>query len=58
MWDTTIVGDAPIDEYGYYELDVYVDSLDLVLMTVGPHDVWSSYAGDWGGSFWRLKPAD
>ncbi|MCK5390615.1 MAG: hypothetical protein KAJ36_08995, partial [Candidatus Thorarchaeota archaeon] len=58
MWDTTIVGDAFIDEYGYYELDVYVDPLDLALMTVGPHDVWSSYAGDWEGSFWRLLPAD
>lgn len=58
MWDDTVVGDAFIDEYGYYELDVYVDPLDLVLMTVGPHDVWSSYAGDWEGSFWRLLPAD
>ena len=58
MWDSTIVGDAPIDEYGYYELDVYVDPLNLVLMTVGPHDVWSSYSGDWEGSFWRLLPAD
>lgn len=58
MWDDTIVGDAFINEYGYYELDVYVDPLDLALMTVGPHDVWSSYAGDWEGSFWRLLPAD
>ncbi len=58
MWDTTFVGNASIDENGYYELDVYVDPLDLTLMTVGPHDVWSSYAGDWEGSFWRLLPAD
>ncbi len=60
MWDTTIVGDAFIDEYGYYELDVYVDPLDLALMTVGQHNVWSSYAGDWDpiGEFWRLLQAD
>ncbi len=58
MWDDTIIGDAFIDEYGYYELDIYVDPLDLVLMTVGPHDVLSSYAGDWEGSFWRLLPAN
>ncbi len=59
MWDATIVGDAFIDEYGYYEYDIYVDPLDLALMKVGPHEVWSSYAGDMHPTlgFWRLYPA-
>ncbi|MGY5871576.1 MAG: transglutaminase domain-containing protein [Candidatus Thorarchaeota archaeon] len=58
MWDDTSLGDAFIDEYGYYELDVYLDPLNLTLMTVGPHDVWSSYEGDWTGEFYRLLPAN
>lgn len=60
MWDNAIVGDAHIDEYGYYEFNVHVDPMDLSLMTVGPHDVWSSYAGDWDpiGGFYRLLPAN
>ncbi|MGY5858233.1 MAG: transglutaminase domain-containing protein [Candidatus Thorarchaeota archaeon] len=60
MWDDTVVGDAHIDEYGYYELDVYVDPLDLALMTVGQHEIWSSYAGEWDpiDEFWRLPSAN
>ncbi|MHA1135134.1 MAG: transglutaminase domain-containing protein [Candidatus Thorarchaeota archaeon] len=60
MWDDVIVGDALIRDDGYYELDVYVDPLDFALMTVGQHDVYSSYAGDWDpiGEFYRLLPAN
>jgi len=57
MWDNTVVGDAFIDEYGYYELEVYVDPLNLTLMTVGEHEVWSWYAGDWDGDIPRLLEA-
>jgi len=60
MWDDTVVGDAFINEYGYYEFDIYVDPIDLALMKVGPHEVWSYYEGDWNpnfGGFWQLKPA-
>jgi len=59
-WDDAIVGDAFINEYGYYEYDIYVDPLDLALMKVGPHEVWSSYAGDWNSvlGFWQLFPAN
>jgi hypothetical protein len=46
-WDNAFMGNASIDEYGYYELDVYVDPLDFVDMTVGTHEVWSWYLGDW-----------
>ncbi len=46
-WDDTFMGNASINEYGYYELDVYVDPLNLTLMTVGRHRVWSWYLGDW-----------
>ncbi|MFW9832678.1 MAG: transglutaminase domain-containing protein [Candidatus Thorarchaeota archaeon] len=46
-WDNAFMGNASIDEYGYYELDVYVDPLDLADMTVGTHEVWSWYLGDW-----------
>ena len=60
MWDDVIVGDALIRDDGYYELDVYVDPLDLVLMTVGQHDVYSSYSGDWDPieKYYRLLPAN
>jgi transglutaminase-like putative cysteine protease len=60
IWDGAVVGDAYIDDYGYYELDVYIDPLDLTLMTVGQHDVYSSYAGDWDpiGGYYRLLPAN
>lgn len=59
-WDGTTIGDAHIDQYGYYELYVPVDPLNLALMTVGPHDVWSYYAGDWDSDlgYWRLLPAN
>lgn len=57
MWDNTIVGDAFIDEYGYYELDVTVDPMDFALMRVGLHEVWSWYAGDWDGEIPRLLEA-
>jgi hypothetical protein len=46
-WDDTFMGNATIDEYGYYELDIYVDPMNHVLMTVGRHRVWSWYLGDW-----------
>ncbi|MFW9789006.1 MAG: transglutaminase family protein, partial [Candidatus Thorarchaeota archaeon] len=46
-WGNTFMGNASIDEYGYYELDIYVDPLALALMTVGDHEVWSWYLGDW-----------
>ena len=46
-WDNTFMGNATIDEFGYYELNVYVDPLDLAAMTVGTHEVWSWYLGDW-----------
>ncbi len=60
IWDEVVIGDAFINEYGYYELDVYIDPLDLALMNVGPHTVYSSYAGDWDpiGGFYRLLPAN
>jgi len=57
MWDNTVVGDAFIDEYGYYELNVYVDPMDHTLMKVGTHKVWSWYAGDWDGPIPRLREA-
>ncbi|TFG29392.1 DUF4129 domain-containing protein [Candidatus Thorarchaeota archaeon] len=59
-WDLTTVGNVLIDQYGYYEYDVYVDPLDLALMKVGPHIVWSYYAGDWDPNpgFYRLYPAN
>jgi hypothetical protein len=46
-WDNSFMGNASIDEYGYYELDIYVDPVDLSRMTVGNHEVWSWYLGDW-----------
>jgi len=60
MWDDTVVGDAFINEYGEYEYDIYVDPLDLALMKVGQHNVWSSYAGDIDPDFgfYRLYPAN
>jgi len=60
IWDETVIGDAFINEYGYYDLNVYVDPLDLALMKVGQHNVYSSYAGDWDpiGGFYRLLPAN
>jgi transglutaminase-like putative cysteine protease len=57
MWDNTVVGDAFINEYGYYELDVYVDPMNFGLMKVGTHEVWSWYAGDWDGVIPRLLEA-
>jgi len=46
-WDESFMGNATIDEYGYYELHIYVDPMDLSRMTVGSHEVWSWYLGDW-----------
>jgi len=46
-WDNSFMGNASIDEYGYYELYIYVNPLDLAQMTVGAHEVWSWYLGDW-----------
>jgi len=46
-WDNSFMGNASIDEYGYYELDIYVDPMDHFRMTVGNHEVWSWYLGDW-----------
>ncbi|MFX1560845.1 MAG: transglutaminase family protein, partial [Promethearchaeota archaeon] len=46
-WDNSFMGNASINEYGYYELYIYVDPLDLFGMTVGNHEVWSWYLGDW-----------
>jgi transglutaminase-like putative cysteine protease len=57
MWDNAVVGDAFINEYGYYELNVYVDPMNYTLMSVGPHEVWSWYAGDWDGPIPRLLEA-
>ncbi|MFW9961219.1 MAG: transglutaminase domain-containing protein, partial [Candidatus Thorarchaeota archaeon] len=57
MWDESVVGDAFINEYGYYELDVYVDPMNFTLMSVGTHEVWSWYAGDWDGPIPRLREA-
>ena len=53
MWDDTVMADAFIDEYGYYEFDIDVDPLDHSLMTAGKHRVWSYYAGEVG----KLNPA-
>ncbi|MBE0525668.1 MAG: transglutaminase domain-containing protein, partial [Candidatus Thorarchaeota archaeon] len=60
MWDDVSMGDAYIENDGSYALDIYVDPLDLAQMTVGQHEVWSSYAGDWDPIFlfYRLNPAD
>jgi len=60
IWDGAVIGDAYIDDYGSYELDVFVDPLDLTHMTVGQHDVYSSYAGDWDsdGGYYRLLPSN
>jgi len=57
MWDETVVGDAFIDEYGYYELNVFVDPMNFTLTEVGTHEVWSWYAGDWDGPIPRLREA-
>ncbi len=46
-WDNSFMGNASISEYGYYELNIYADPLDLSRMTVGNHVVWSWYLGDW-----------
>lgn len=57
MWDNTIVGDAFINENGYYEYDIFVDPMNHALMSVGQHEVWSWYAGDWDGPIPRLLEA-
>ncbi|MHA1963623.1 MAG: DUF4129 domain-containing protein [Candidatus Thorarchaeota archaeon] len=46
-WDNSFMGNASIDENGYYELDIYVNPMNLADMTVGDHEVWSWYLGDW-----------
>jgi hypothetical protein len=56
-WDNTFFGNASIDEYGYYELYIYVDPLNLVDMTVGAHEVLSWYLGDWDGPILKLNEA-
>ncbi len=57
-WDDTFMGNATIDEYGYYELYIYVNPMDFSLMTVGTHRVWSWYLGDWDDEgFPRLTEA-
>jgi transglutaminase-like putative cysteine protease len=56
-WDNTFYGNASINEYGYYELNVNVDPFDLALMKVGQHEVWSWYLGDWDGPIPRLNEA-
>ncbi|MFW9794345.1 MAG: transglutaminase-like domain-containing protein, partial [Candidatus Thorarchaeota archaeon] len=56
-WDNTFMGNASIDEYGYYELNILVNPLDLVDMTVGQHEVWSWYLGDWDGPVLKLNEA-
>lgn len=57
MWDDYVVGNAFIDEYGYYDYYVYVDPMNHSAMTVGPHEVWSWYLGDYEGGTPRLLPA-
>lgn len=59
IWDETVVGSAHIGEDGYYELNVYVNPMDHTLMTVGQHQIWSNYTGDYDPilHFWRLNPA-
>ncbi|TFF67576.1 transglutaminase domain-containing protein, partial [Candidatus Thorarchaeota archaeon] len=57
MWDNAFMGNATIDDYGYYEYDIYVDPLDLISMKVGPHEVWSWYLGDYDNGIPRLLPA-
>ena len=56
-WDNTFWGNASINEVGYYELNIYVDPFDWVEMTVGQHEVWSWYLGDWDGPIPRLNEA-
>jgi len=57
-WDNSFMGNATIDEYGYYDLDIYIDPLDLSRMTIGTHEVWSWYLGDWDQyGIPRLNPA-
>ncbi len=46
-WDNSFMGNATFNEYGYYELDIYVDPMDLSRMTIGAHEVWAWYLGDW-----------
>jgi transglutaminase-like putative cysteine protease len=57
MWDNTMVGNAHIGEDGRYSYDVYLDPMNHSLMTVGPHEVWSWYLGDYVGGVPRLLPA-
>ncbi len=57
MWDNTFMGNATIDEYGFYSYDIYVDPMDHASMSVGPHEVWSWYLGDFDDGIPRLLPA-
>ena len=57
MWDNIFMGNATIDQYGYYSYDIYVDPMDYASMRVGPHEVWSWYLGDFEDGIPRLLPA-
>ncbi len=46
MWDETWMGNATIQADGTYELDIFVDP-NAPRMAPGPHEVWSSYAGEY-----------
>ncbi len=46
MWDDAIVGNATIQSDGSYQYDIFVGPTDP-LMSVGTHEVWSSYAGEY-----------
>ncbi|MCF2135846.1 MAG: DUF4129 domain-containing protein [Candidatus Thorarchaeota archaeon] len=47
MWDDYFMGNATIQSDGSYELDIPLDPSDHVRMTVGTHEVWSEYLGEY-----------
>lgn len=46
IWDGVNLGNATIQFNGTYSYDAYVDPFDAVLMSPGPHEVWSYYGGE------------
>ncbi len=46
LWDGNFIGNATIQDDGYYELLYYLDPTDP-LVTTGMHEVWASYAGEY-----------
>ncbi|MHA2135607.1 MAG: transglutaminase-like domain-containing protein [Candidatus Thorarchaeota archaeon] len=46
MWDEYLIGNATIQPDGYYEYQILVDP-SMPFMSLGPHEVWALYAGDY-----------